>query len=344
MTKILTSPPDASSQVITSNAYTTRHRLKSWAQLLLRPLGVFIPVFILGTFITFLLREMSGLSPAYLQAGENATPELIAEIESSWGLDQPFLVQYFTWFRNLLSGDMGNSWYNGVGIAEQLWDRALITVSIALVALTIGLALGVLLGVLAAKYQRSPLDRAITAVTTVISAMPPFVVGILLISIFAIQLQWFPAAGYISVDNGIGLWLWFAFLPALALSVDVISDVARQLRAGLVGVYQENYIVGARLRGYAPSRVFWVHGLRNGAGPTVALLGLKFPAVLGGSVVTEMVFGISGYGRFAADSAIRGDVPAVQGVLVISVVLVVLFNVIVNIILNRIAPAGQRGV
>src|SRR5690625_1019551 len=143
MTQTSTSPPDASTLATTTKAHTRTHRLKAWTQLLLRPLGVFIPVFILGTFITFLLRDISGLSPAYLQAGENATPELIAEIESSWGLDQPFLNQYFTWFTNLLSRDMVTSWYNGVSIAEQLWDRALITVSIALVALTIGLALGV---------------------------------------------------------------------------------------------------------------------------------------------------------------------------------------------------------
>lgn len=344
MTQTLDARPTDATVTITNTPSPSGSRIKRYSLLILRPLGVFIPVFILGTFITFLLRDLSGLSPAYLQAGENATPELIAEIESSWGLDQPFLIQYFTWFSNLLTGDMGSSWYNGVSIAEQLWDRATITVSIALLAMFIGLSVGTLLGVLAAKYQRSPLDRAITAATTVISAMPPFVVGIILISIFAIQLGWFPAAGYIAVEHGVGIWLWFAFLPALALSVDVVSDVARQLRAGLVGVYQDNYIIGARLRGYSASRVFWIHGLRNGIGPTVALLGLKFPAVLGGAVVTEMVFGISGYGRFAADSAIRGDVPAVQGVLVVSVVLVVIFNVLVNIILNRISPAGQRGV
>lgn len=344
MTQTIDAQPATAAVTPTSIAPPSSGRLKRYALLLLRPLGTFLPVFILGTFITFLLRDLSGLSPAYLQAGENATPELIAEIESSWGLDQPFFVQYFTWLTNLFTGDMGSSWYNGVSISEQLWDRATVTVSIALLALFIGLILGTLLGVLAAKYQRTPLDRSITATTTVISAMPPFVVGIILISVFAIQLGWFPAAGYIAVENGIGIWLWFAFLPALALSVDVVSDVARQLRAGLIGVYQNNYIIGARLRGYSTTRVFWIHALRNGIGPTVALLGLKFPAVLGGAVVTEMVFGISGYGRFAADSAIRGDVPAVQGVLVISVVLVVIFNVLVNIILNRLSPAGQRGI
>lgn len=318
--------------------------MKTMNRVVLKPLSVFIPVFLLGTFVTFLLREISGLSPAYLQAGENATPELVAEIESSWGLDDPFLVQYWNWFSGLLTGDMGASWYNGISVSEQLVERAVITVSIALLALGIGVVVGSTLGVLAAMKQGSVLDRGITGFCTVISAMPPFVVGILLISLFAINLGWFPAAGYIPVENGLGLWLWFAFLPAVALSVDVISDVARQLRAGLVGVYQENYVIGARLRGFSPRRVFFGHALRNGVGPTVALLGLKFPAVLGGSVVTEMVFGISGYGQFAADSAIRGDVPSVQGVLVISVVMVVVFNLLVNIVLNRLAPAGQRGV
>ncbi|MGO1182936.1 MAG: ABC transporter permease [Micrococcaceae bacterium] len=327
-----------------SVASVRRHRIVRAFSIVVKPITVFVPVFLIGTFITFLLRHLSGLSPAYLQAGDNATPELIAQIESQWGLDEPFIVQYVTWLGNLLQGELGTSWYNGISVTEQLYDRAIITVSIALLALFLGLLFGTLLGVLAAKYQQSLLDRGITTVTTVVSAMPPFVVGILLISIFAINLGWFPAAGYMPLENGTGIWLWFAILPAIALSVDVVSDIARQLRAGLVGIYQQNYILGARLRGYSSSRVFWVHGFRNGIGPTVALLGLKFPAVLGGAVVTEMVFGISGYGRFAADSAMRGDVPAVQGVLVVSIVLVVVFNVLVNIILNKLAPAGQRGV
>ncbi|MFI5433710.1 ABC transporter permease [Rhodococcus sp. IC4_135] len=316
---------------------------KRVAVTILRSVGIFVPVFVIATFITFSLREISGLSPAYLQAGDNATPELVAQIESEWGLDRPFLLQYIDWLGSVLRGDLGESWYNGFPISELLFDRALISLSIAGLALLIGVTVGLLLGVLAASRPTSLLDRAVTAFSTLISTMPPFIVGVLLVSIFAVGLGWFPAAGYAPVAQGIGPWLWYATLPALALSLDTVAEVARQTRVGLVDVYRQNYIVGAQVRGLGTRRIFFVHALRNGIGPTVALLGLKFPALLGGAVVTETIFGISGYGRFAADSAERGDVPAVQGVLVISIVIVVAFNLVVNIILNRIIPAATRG-
>ena len=316
---------------------------KRVAVTILRSVGIFVPVFVIATFITFSLREISGLSPAYLQAGDNATPELVAQIESEWGLDRPFLLQYIDWLGSVLRGDLGESWYNGFPISELLFDRALISLSIAGLALLIGVTVGLLLGVLAASRPTSLLDRAVTAFSTLISTMPPFIVGVLLVSIFAVGLGWFPAAGYAPVAQGIGPWLWYATLPALALSLDTVAEVARQTRVGLVDVYRQNYIVGAQVRGLGTRRIFFVHALRNGIGPTVALVGLKFPALLGGAVVTETIFGISGYGRFAADSAERGDVPAVQGVLVISIVIVVAFNLVVNIILNRIIPAAARG-
>ncbi|WFP17976.1 ABC transporter permease [Citricoccus muralis] len=306
--------------------------------------GVFVPVFILGTFLTFLLGHLSGLSPAYVQLGESATPELAAQLEQEWGLDQPFLVQYWTWFTALLQGDLGTSWYNNQGIADLLWGRAIVSLSAAGIALLIGVVAGFILGSLAAVLQGTWVDRSITGFTTLISTMPPFVVGIGLVAIFAVGLGWLPAAGYVPLSSGFGAWLSYLILPALALSFDTIADVARQLRTGLVDSQRQNYAVGALVRGLSPRRTFFVHVLRNGASPSIAILGMKFPNLLGGAVVTEAIFGLSGYGLFASESAIRGDVPAVQGVLVIAVVLVVVFNVIVNIILNRLTPASQRGV
>ncbi|GAA1821916.1 ABC transporter permease [Nesterenkonia flava] len=309
-----------------------------------RVAGVFLPVFLLGTFLTFLLGHLSGLSPAYVQLGESATPDLAAQLESEWGLDRPFLVQYADWFGSLLTGDLGTSWYNNQGVSDLLWGRAIVSMSAAGLALLIGVVFGFLLGALAAALQRTWVDRGITAFTTMISTMPPFVVGIGLVAIFAVGLGWLPAAGYVPLSAGLGPWLSYLILPALALSFDTIADVARQLRTGLVSSQRQNYATGALVRGLSPRRTFFVHVLRNGASPSIAILGMKFPNLLGGAVVTEAIFGLAGYGLFASESALRGDVPAVQGVLVVAVVLVVVFNVLVNIILNRLVPASQRGV
>lgn len=244
---------------------------KRVAVTILRSVGIFVPVFVIATFITFSLREISGLSPAYLQAGDNATPELVAQIESEWGLDRPFLLQYIDWLGSVLRGDLGESWYNGFPISELLFDRALISLSIAGLALLIGVTVGLLLGVLAASRPTSLLDRAVTAFSTLISTMPPFIVGVLLVSIFAVGLGWFPAAGYAPVAQGIGPWLWYATLPALALSLDTVAEVARQTRVGLVDVYRQNYIVGAQVRGLGTRRIvfFCMHCGTGSARPSL---------------------------------------------------------------------------
>jgi len=309
-----------------------------------KPLAVFVPVFLLGTFFTFLLGHLSGRSPAYIQLGDAATPEAVAAVEHEWGLDRPFLVQYVDWLGDILRFDLGESWFNGHSVAAVLLDRAVITLSAAGVALVIGVVAGFALGALAARFHATWVDRAVTGFTTTISVLPPFVVGIALVAVFAVSLDLLPAAGYVPLEAGLGPWLSHLILPALALSFDTVADVARQLRDGLVSARRENYVTGAVVRGLDPRRIFFVHVLRNGVGPALAVLGLKFPALLGGAVVTEAIFGLSGYGVFATQAAIRGDVPAVQGVLVVSVVLVVVFNLVVNIVLNRLSPAAARGV
>ena len=311
---------------------------------LARAVAIFVPVFVFATFVTFALRALSGISPARIQLGESATPEAIARVESEWGLDKPFFQQYAEWFRGVLHGDLGTSWVNGADISTLVGLGLGVSLSVATLALVIGVVGGFGLGALAALRPGSLVDRAVTGFVTVVSVMPAFVVGIVLVTVFAVGLGWFPSAGYEPLSGGLGPWLAHVTLPALALSLDVVADVARQLRGSLVAAYRENYVVGAVVRGIGPRRVFWRHALRNAVGPPLAVLGLKFPALVGASVVTEWIFGLQGFGRFANDSAQAGDVPAVQGVLVVSIVLVVTFNLVVNLVLARVAPASQRGV
>ncbi|MGW2963217.1 ABC transporter permease [Streptomyces sp. NPDC001220] len=321
-----------------------RHTLGRVLVTLARSIAIIVPVFVVATFVTFALRSLSGLSPARIQLGEEATPEAVHRVESQWGLDRPFLVQYWDWFTGVLHGQLGTSWTNGADISTLIGLGLGVSLSIATFALIIGVLLGFVLGTVAALRRTTWVDRAITGFVTVISVMPAFVVGIVLVAVFAVGLHVFPSAGYIPAAEGFGSWLAHITLPAIALSFDVVADVARQLRGSLVAACRENYVTGAVVRGLSPRRIFLTHVLRNGIGPALATLGLKFPALVGASVVTEWIFGLQGFGRFANDSAQAGDVPAVQGVLVVSIVLVVLFNLIVNLVLARVTPASQRGV
>jgi peptide/nickel transport system permease protein len=291
-----------------------------------------------------MLGAISGLTPAYLQLGEGATPAAIKALDQQWGLNRPFFVQYFSWLGHVLTGNFGNSWVNGFPVSQLLASRAIISVSAAGVALLLGVVFGFGIGALAVRFQSTWVDRVITVFTSTISVMPPFIVGIVLIDVFAVWLRWLPSSGFMPLSSGFGSWFSHIILPAIALSFDTIADVARQLRVGLVTAGRQNYAIGATVRGLSGRRVFFVHVLRNGIGPAVAVLGLKFPNLLGGAVVTEAIFQLSGYGQFAAQSAIKGDVPSVQAVLVVSVVLVVLFNLLVNIILARLIPtSASRG-
>ncbi|MGC0379606.1 ABC transporter permease [Streptomyces sp. SAI-229] len=321
-----------------------QHALGRALVTLARSVAVFVPVFLVATFVTFALRSLSGLSPARIQLGEEATPEAVARIEAQWGLDRPFLVQYGDWLGGVLRGELGTSWTNGADISTLIGLGLGVSLSVATFALVIGVVVGFALGTLAALRRTTWVDRAVTGFVTVVSVMPAFVVGIVLVAVLAVQLNLFPSAGYVPAEQGLGPWLAHITLPALALSFDVIADVARQLRSGLVAAYRENYVTGAVVRGLSPRRIFFVHVLRNGLGPTLATLGLKFPALVGASVVTEWIFGLQGFGRFANDSAQAGDVPAVQGVLVVSIALVVAFNLVVDLVLARVTPASQRGV
>ncbi|MEU4892599.1 ABC transporter permease [Streptomyces sp. NPDC044780] len=325
-------------------ATRTRHALGRVLATLARSVAIFVPVFLVATFVTFALRSLSGLSPARIQLGEEATPDAIARVEAQWGLDRPFLVQYGDWFTGVLHGRLGASWTNGADISTLIGLGLGVSLSVATFALLIGVVAGFALGTVAALRHTTWIDRAITGFVTVISVMPAFVVGIVLVAVFAVGLHLFPSAGYVPAREGFGPWLAHITLPAVALSFDVVADVTRQLRTSLIAAYRENYVIGAVVRGLSPRRIFFVHVLRNGLGPALATLGLKFPALVGASVITEWVFGLQGFGRFANDSAQAGDVPAVQGVLVVSIILVVAFNLIVNLVLARVTPASQRGV
>ncbi len=256
----------------------------------------------------------------------------------------PFLSQYAAWLGGVLRGDFGTSWVNGADVATLIGLGLGVSLSVAALALVIGVVGGLVLGTVAGLKPTSRVDRAVTGLTTVLSVLPGFVVGIILVAVLAVGLGWFPSAGYAPITSGVGPWLAHITLPALALSLDVVADVARQLRTGLVTAYRENYVTGAVVRGIGSRRILTRHVYRNAVGPALAVLGLKFPSLVGAAVVTEWIFGLQGFGRFANDSAQAGDVPAVQGVLVVSIVLVVTFNLIVNVLLGRITPASARGV
>lgn len=314
------------------------------ARWLLRTVAIVVPVFLFATFVTFALGNISGLSPAALKLGDSATTAQVAAVNAQFGLNQPLGIRYLHWLGGAVTGNFGDSWFNGLPVAPQIFERLGISVSVAGFALIIGVTAGFALGLAATVRRGTWVDRLVTGFATVIATLPPFVVAIVLIIVFSVTLRWLPSAGYVDPTVNFGEWLTLITLPAIALSLDTVADLARQLRTGLVAAYDENYVTGAIARGFSHRRVLFVHVLRNGGGPALAVLGLRVPALLGGAVVTESIFGMEGFGRFTSESALRGDVPAVQGALVVGIVLVLGFNLVVNAMLARLVPSSRRGV
>lgn len=194
-------PPDVRHRITTTG---TRHTVGRVLVTLARSIAIFVPVFLVATFVTFALRSLSGLSPARIQLGEEATPEAVARVEAHWGLNRPFLVQYVDWLGGVLHGQLGTSWTNGADISTLIGLGLGVSLSVAFFALIIGVVAGFALGTLAAVRRTTWIDRAITGFVTVISVMPAFVVGIVLVAVFAVGLHVFPSAGYVPAAQGSG--------------------------------------------------------------------------------------------------------------------------------------------
>jgi peptide/nickel transport system permease protein len=308
---------------------------------LVRMLAIILPVFLIATAITFFLGSVSGLSPAGVLLGDSATPEDILRVNHEFGLDRPVYVQYFDWLGGILTGDLGTSWYNHFSVSKLIEQRLGVSLSLAGLALIFGVVFGTLFGSLAAVNRGKAVDRVISGVASVMSTIPAFLVGIVLIIVFCVALPIFKSVGYVPITVDFWRWLSLITLPAIALSFDTAAEITRQLRTGLVLAYQQNYVTGAIVRGLSPRRILWVHVLRNGAGPALAVVGLHVPRLIGAAVVLESVFGMPGFGRLAAESALRGDVPVVQGALVVAIAIVLVSSLLVNGALARLSPTAR---
>lgn len=307
-----------------------------------RLLLVTATVFLLASILTFALGALSGANPAASVLGETATPDDIARMNHEFGLDRSVFVQYFSWLGHALTGDLGKSWFTTIPVSDSISAALPVDLSIAALALVIAIIGGGLAGIAAALSNGGFVDRTVTLVCSVIATLPPFVVGIALIVLFSVNLDWLPSGGYVPFSESPGEWLRFAILPSLALSVDAAGSLARQLRTSLIGSLRENYATGAEMRGFSRRRVMFGHVLRNAAAPSLAVIGLAVPTIVGGAVIAEKLFNIPGVAQLSLQAAEQGDIPVILGVLMVTVVIVLIANVVVNVAQTALNPVARR--
>jgi len=305
----------------------------------IRRLGQFIPVLLLATIIVWAMLFALPGSPAQVLAGEDATPEQIAAIEARYGLDQPVWLQYLTWLGHLFQGDWGTSLVNGHAVAQLIGDRLPATAQLAVLAMALTLVIAVPLGIAVGLHPRSWYGRLTNGFLATGLAAPTFWIGLLLILLLSVKLNWLPAASRFVPfwESPVGA-LRHTILPALAIALHASTVTARFVASSLSEVMHRDFIRTARAKGASEGTVLRRHALRNALVPTITVVGLQLGSLLGGAVVTEVVFAYPGLGRLLFTAIDGRDFSLIQGSVLVVIAIFIVLNLLVDVLYAFLDP------
>ncbi len=296
--------------------------MKRLMQLFLRRLGSLIATLVIMSFIIFLLVEIMPGDVAQMILGQSATDEAVAALREARGLNDPLLERYGRWVSGVAVGDLGDSIYmQGVSINSILWRRVGHSMVLALTAFLMFVPLSILLGVLAGVKEKKPADSVISFLGLATMALPEFVSGVILISIFAVKLNWFPIVSVIPIGESLFENLNIVVLPALAITFVMFGYVSRMQRSSMISVMNSDYVRAAVLKGMPRKYVIFRHALKNALLPTITIIGMNMGWLFGGLVVVETLFGFPGMGSLLMTAIKTRDVPLIEAcVLLITVI------------------------
>jgi len=305
---------------------------------LLRRLLAAIPVLVMVAVIVFSLLRLSAGDPAMILAGDGATPEQLDNVRRAMGLDKPIVEQFFSWSWRLLHGDVGTSLISGLPVSQLIGDRFGPSLALSISTIVLAVMVAVPLGILAAWQQGKPLDRMVMAVSVVGFSVPVFIIGYVLILVFARWLGWLPVQGYQPLSNGFWVFAQRLILPTLALSTAYIALIARIVRTSVIEVMGEDFIRTARAKGMGETAVLIRHALGNAAVPIVTIIGVSIAMLIGGVVVTESVFNIPGLGRLVLEAVLARDYPIIQALILLFSLIYVLINLVIDMLYSVLDP------
>jgi len=297
-----------------------------------------IPVMAVVAVVVFSLLRLTAGDPAAIIAGDNATSQDVAAIRARLGLDRPLAEQFTIWVGRVVRGDFGESFFFKKQVSELILDRVEPTLALSVCTLVLTIALAVPLGVLAAWKRGSWIDRSVMGFSVLGFSVPVFVIGYVLIYVFAIELAWLPVQGYQRIGDGVGGFLERLVLPSITLAVVFVALIARITRASVLEVLNADHVRTARAKGLGELPVLLRHVLRNAAVPIVTVIGIGIAVLIGGVVVTESVYGIPGLGRLTVDAVLARDYPTVQAVILVFSVVYVLINLLVDLSYTVLDP------
>lgn len=297
-----------------------------------------IPVLIMVAVIVFFILRLAPGDPAVIIAGDNATPEQLDAIRASMGLNQPIIQQLFTWFGKILHGDFGTSLISGLPVSHMVMDRFGPTLALSLSTILFAVVVAVPLGILAAWKQGKTLDKVVMAGSVVGFSVPVFIIGYVLILIFARGLNLLPVQGYQPLSAGFWEFLKRLILPTVALSFPYIALIARIVRTSIIEIMGEDFIRTARAKGLSESGVLIQHALRNASVPIVTIIGVSIAMLIGGVVVTESVFNIPGLGRLVLEAVLARDYTVIQTLILLFSAIYVVINLIIDLTYSFLDP------
>ncbi len=307
--------------------------------------------------VFFMVRAIPG-DPAQIMLGQQATPEQVQQVRENMGLDKPIFVQYGLFLKNVLRGDLGDSIVTGRPVVTELLVRLPATFELTAFAMLIAIAVGVPVGVISAVRQYSLLDKTTSVLALTGISMPIFWLAMVLVVIFGVNLQLLPypgrlgpttaitsITGLVLVDslltlNFAGFWdgLLHLIMPALALGTIPMAVIMRMTRSSMLEVLNEDYVRTARAKGVVPWRVVFKHALRNAMLPTITVIGLQAGLLMGGAIITEIIFSWPGIGLYVYQSVSSRDYASIQGVVLYGALLFVLINLLVDVLYAVLDP------
>ncbi|WP_428483171.1 ABC transporter permease [Rhodopila sp.] len=302
-----------------------------------------VPTLILVSILVFGLQQLMPGDPALALAGEErGDPRVLAQIRAQLWLDRPVPVQYLHWVGNVLRGNLGYSWRTRQPVTQLIEQKLPVTAQLGVMAFAIAVAIGVPAGVVAAVQRNRVWDYLANAIGLAGLSMPTFWLGIMLILLVSVDLEWLPPSGYVPLTQDLWRSLATTIMPAFVLGYAIAAVLMRHTRSAMLSTLSQDYVRTARAKGLNERRVILRHALRNALIPVVTLGALELGTLLSGAVLTEQVFSIPGFGKMIVDAVFNRDYPVVQGVVLVTAFVFVLLNLLADILYVLINPRLRR--
>jgi len=299
---------------------------------IIKRLLLVIPVLFVVSIVIFSIVYITPGNPAAILLGMEATAEGIENLSRELGFDRPFYQQYLSWILNVLKGDLGNSIFMQQPVLQAIVEHFPPTISLALFSQTIAILIAIPVGILSAYKRGSVLDTAMTVISLFGIAIPGFLLGLFLMLIFGVELNWLPVAGYRRISDGLWDHVRYLILPGISLGTVQVALIMRMTRSAMLDVLGVNYIKTARAKGLREVVVVAKHGLKNAGIPILAVVGQSFANLMTGAVVVESLFNIPGIGRLVLNAIERRDIAVIQGVVLLITLVYVIINLVVDLL------------